>query len=152
MPRLDLSGLEAFKASALLEDATGKPLELLLDAMDFDPKQPRRRVLAETLAELAQTIKADGVLQPICVRPHPEDQGRYLINHGERRVRAARLAGLTTIPGFIREDVDPYAQVVENVQRDDLLPLDLAAFVIEREQAGDSRTVNRPGIPGDSNS
>ena len=137
--QLDLSGLEAFKASALLEDATGKPLELPLDAIDFDPKQPRRRVLVETLAELAETIKIDGVLQPICVRPHPEHKGRYLINHGERRVRAARLAGLTTIPGFIREDVDPYAQALENVQREDLLPLDLAAFVIEREQAGDSR-------------
>lgn len=139
MPRLDLSGLEAFKASALLEDATGRPLELPLDAIDFDPKQPRRRVLTETLRELAETIKADGVLQPICVRPHPEHKGRYLINHGERRVRAARLAGLTTIPGFVREDVDPYAQAIENLQREDLLPLDVAAFVMEREQAGDSR-------------
>ena len=121
MQRLDLSGLETFKASALLEDATGKPLELLLDAIDFDPKQPRRHVLAETLTELAETIKTDGVLQPICVRPHPDQKGRYLINHGERRVRAARLAGLTAIPGYIREDVDPYAQAIENVQRDDLL-------------------------------
>src|SRR5258706_3369858 len=139
MQRLDLSGLETFKASALLEDATGKPLELPLEAVDFDPKQPRRHVLAETLTELAETIKTDGVLQPICVRPHPDQKGRYLINHGERRVRAARLAGLATIPGYIREDVDPYAQVIENIQREDLLPLDLAAFVIEREQAGDSR-------------
>lgn len=139
MQRLDLSGLETFTASALLEDATGKPLELPLDAIDFDPQQPRRRVLAETLTELAETIKTDGVLQPICVRPHPDHKGRYLINHGERRVRAARLASLTTIPAYIREDVDPYAQVIENVQRDDLLPLDLATFVIEREQAGDSR-------------
>ena len=91
------------------------------------------------MTELAETIKTDGVLQPICVRPHPEHKGRYVINHGERRVRAARLAGLTSIPGFIREDVDPYAQAIENVQRDDLLPLDLAAFVTERERAGDSR-------------
>jgi ParB family chromosome partitioning protein len=123
----------------LLEDATGKPLELSLDLIDFDPKQPRRHIQQETLAELAETIKADGVLQPICVRPHPEHEGRYVINHGERRVRAARLAGLTAIPAFIRDDVDPYAQAIENVQRDDLLPLDLAVFVIEREQAGDSR-------------
>ena len=85
MQRLDLSGLETFKASALLEDATGKPLELPLDAIDFDPKQPRRHVLAETLAELAETIKTDGVLQPISVRPHPEHKERYVINHGERR-------------------------------------------------------------------
>ena len=139
MQRLDLSGLETFKASTLLEDATGKPLELPLDAIDFDPKQPRRHILAETLTELAETIKTDGVLQPICVRPHPDQKRRYVINHGERRVRAARLAGLATIPAYIREDVDPYAQVIENVQRDDLLPLDLAAFVIKREQAGDSR-------------
>ena len=140
MPRLDLSGLEIFKASALLEDATGKPLELPLDAIDFDPKQPRRHLLPETLAELAETVKSNGVLQPICVRPSPERQGRYVIIHGERRVRAAHMAGLTGIPAFIREDVDPYAQVIENIQRDDLAPLDLAAFVIEREQAGDSRT------------
>ena len=102
MQRLDLSGLEAFKASDLLEDATGKPLELPLDAIDFDPKQPRRHVLAETVAELAETIKADGVLQPIRVWPHPADKRRYVINHGEQRVRAARLAGLTTVPGFVR--------------------------------------------------
>ncbi len=139
MPRLDLSALEQFKASALLEDATGKPLELPLDVIDFDPKQPRRHIQQETLTQLAETIKAEGVLQPICVRPHPEFKGRYVINHGERRVRAARLAGLTAIPAFIRDDVDPYAQAIENVQRDDLLPMDLAAFVIEREQAGDSR-------------
>ena len=139
MRPLDLSGLEAFKASELLEDATGKPLELPLDAIDYDPNQPRRHIRAETVAELAETIKSEGVLQPICVRPHPDCKGRYLINHGERRVRAARLAGLITIPGFIREDVEPYAQVIENIQRDDLAPLDLAVFVIEREQAGDSR-------------
>ena len=139
MPRLDLSGLEAFNATALLEDATGKPLELPLNAIDFDPKQPRRHVLDETLTKLAETIKADGVLQPICVRPHPDEKDRYLINHGERRVRAARLAGLTTIPAFVREHVDPYAQAIENLQREDLLPLDLAVFIAEREQAGDSR-------------
>ena len=67
-----------------MEDATGRPLELPLEAIDFDPKQPRRHVPAETLVELAETIKTEGVLQPICVRPHPEDKGRYLINHGER--------------------------------------------------------------------
>ena len=139
MPRLDLSGLEAFNATALLEDATGKPLELPLNVIDFDPKQPRRHLIDETLTKLAETIKADGVLQPICVRPHPENKGRYLINHGERRVRAARMAGLTTVPAFVRKDVDPYAQAIENLQREDLLPLDLAAFVVEREQAGDSR-------------
>src|SRR5689334_263298 len=149
MRPLDLSGLEAFKASSLLEDATGKPLELPLELIDFDSKQPRRHIQQETLAELAETIRADGVLQPICVRPHREHKGRYVINHGERRVRAARLAGLLTIPAFIRENVDPYAQAIENVQRDELLPLDLATFVIEREQAGDSRAeiARRLGTP-----
>ena len=72
MQRLDLSGLETFKASALLEDATGKPLELPLETIDFDPKQPRRHILTETLTELPETIKTDVVLQPISVRPHPE--------------------------------------------------------------------------------
>jgi ParB family chromosome partitioning protein len=131
--------LEVFDPAALAADAAGSPLEVPLDAIDFDPKQPRRQVREETLTELAETIKADGVLQPICVRPNPERKGRYIINHGERRVRAARIAGLITIPGFIRLDVDPYTQVIENIQRDDLLPMELAAFVIEREQAGDSR-------------
>src|SRR5258707_14266643 len=125
MQRLDLSGLETFKASALLEDATGKPLELPLEAVDFDPKQPRRHVLAETLTELAETIKTDGVLYPICVRPHPDQKGRYLINHDERRVRAARLAGLANIPGYILDDGDPYTQTDRNVQRVYLLALEL---------------------------
>jgi ParB family chromosome partitioning protein len=139
MPQLDIGGLEEFDPAALATDAAGSPLELPLDAIEFDPKQPRRQVREETLTELAETIRAEGVLQPICVRPHAERKGRYIINHGERRVRAARMAGLITIPGFIRLDLDPYTQVIENIQRDDLLPMELAAFVIEREQAGDSR-------------
>jgi ParB family transcriptional regulator, chromosome partitioning protein len=136
---LDLSSLDQFMASGLLKDPAGTPLELALDLIDFDPAQPRRRVSEERLSELAETIKAHGVLQPISVRPHPQQPGRYIVNYGERRVRASRMANRNTIPAFIEEAIDPYAQAIENLQREDLSPFDLAAFIAERERAGDTR-------------
>jgi len=136
---LDLSGLDQFRASALLEDATGKPLELPLDAIDFDPEQPRTRIDPAKLAELADNIKEHGVVVPISVRQHPSKKGRYIVNMGERRVRAALIAKLKTIPSFMEENCDPYAQASENVQREDLAGVDLAAFIAKRERAGDSR-------------
>lgn len=130
---LDLSGLS--------HAAAGQALELPVDAIDFDPEQPRRNIDAAALQELADSIKQHGVLQPISVRAHSTKAGRYSVNVGERRLRACRIAGRAMIPVFIDQDVDPYAQVVENLQREDLSPLDLAAFIAKREQSGDTRAV-----------
>jgi ParB family transcriptional regulator, chromosome partitioning protein len=150
---LDLSGLDQFRASDLLDagapsGAVGSrsgsagscaPDEMDLDLIDFDPGQPRRSLNDETLAELAASIRAVGVLEPVSLRRHPQQPGRYVVNRGERRVRASRLAGLRTVPWFLDERVDPYAQVIENLHREDLSPFDLARFVAEREAEGHSR-------------
>ncbi len=89
--------------------------------------QPRRSFHEESLAELAQSIKAQGMMQPVLLRPRP--QGGYELVAGERRWRAAGLAGLRSVPALIKEVTDQQASVmalIENIQREDLKPLDEA--------------------------
>ena len=90
--------------------------------------QPRTRMDEASLAQLAQSIKARGILQPIVVRPVAD--GRYEILAGERRWRAARLAGLERVPALIREVPDEAALgigLIENIQREDLNPIEEAS-------------------------
>lgn len=98
---------------------------LPLALIDPNPHQPRRDFAPETLAELADSIRARGVLQPILVRAAAG--GRYQIVAGERRWRAAQLAGLHEIPAVVRafSDVGMFeAAIIENVQRQDLNPME----------------------------
>ncbi|MDM0058980.1 ParB/RepB/Spo0J family partition protein [Variovorax fucosicus] len=141
---LDLSGLAQFRASELLtasESASdaGKPLQVALSVIDFDLAQPRRSLDAASIAELAASIETHGVLEPVSLRTHPEVAGRYIVNRGERRVRAARHAGLADLPAFLDERIDPYAQAVENLHRENMSPFDLATFIAEREKEGHTR-------------
>jgi ParB family chromosome partitioning protein len=138
--KLDLSGLDQFKASALLDPVSspGAPAEMALDRIDFDPAQPRRALDEAALNELAESIRAHGVLEPVSLRSSAME-GRYIVNRGERRVRASRLAGRSTVPWFLDERVDPFIQAIENLQREDLSPFDLATFIAEREAEGHSR-------------
>jgi len=98
--------------------------------------QPRQDMHAETLEDLAQSIRAQGVIQPIVVRPLPErDPGgaqRYEIVAGERRWRAAQMAGLQFVPVVVREIPDSAAiamALIENIQREDLNPLEEALAI-----------------------
>lgn len=110
---------------------------MALDLIDDSPTQPRQDYDPVTLQELADSIKAAGdVLQPVSLRPNPDAPGRYFLNFGHRRVRAARLAGLPDVPYFIGQQCDSFAQVIENEQRDNLRPLELAAFIRDRMAAG----------------
>ncbi len=97
--------------------------EIALDLIRRNPAQPRRTFSEESLKELAESLKAKGVLQAILVRPDPKDAGKYQIIAGERRWRAARMAGLTAIPAIVR-NVDELELleigIIENVQRADL--------------------------------
>jgi ParB family chromosome partitioning protein len=100
-----------------------------VDRIDPNPQQPRLAFNEETLLELAASIKEHGVLQPILVRPL--DDRRYELIAGERRWRASKLAGLTTIPALIEEIDDDTAleiAIIENLQREDISPLDEAAM------------------------
>jgi ParB family transcriptional regulator, chromosome partitioning protein len=108
------------------QERTGRPLELPLDRVDEDPDQPRCGFDPTALAELAASIKTRGVKVPISVRRAGE---RFIVNHGARRLRAARLAGLERIPAFLDEAHELVDQVVENAQREDLSILEIAEAV-----------------------
>ena len=88
-------------------------MPLPLDAIDEDPAQPRHEFDANGLLELAATMRERGVRQPISVRPNLRHAGRWVLNFGARRLRAAKLAGLTEIPAFI----DTTAETRLNVER-----------------------------------
>ena len=107
----------------------GGPLNIPVFDIDEDPGQPRVEFDDEPLKELAATIAERGVRSPVSVRPHPEDRGRWMLNYGARRLRAAKLAGLHEIPAFVDKAADSYDQVIENEQREGLKPLELALFV-----------------------
>ncbi|MBE2242525.1 MAG: ParB/RepB/Spo0J family partition protein [Burkholderiaceae bacterium] len=135
---LQLDDLAALDAPA--PDTFGQPLMLPIDSIDEDPDQPRREFDASTLQELADTIRDRGVRQPISVRPYPQIAGRWVLNFGARRLRASKLAGLSTIPAFVDASTDSYDQVIENEQREGLKPLELALFVQKRLALGESRS------------
>ncbi len=103
--------------------------EIQLERIVPDPAQPRQTFDDERLAELAASMKREGVLQPIAVRYEAESD-QYVILHGERRWRAARLAGLSAIPAIVREVPAEHRliqQLMENVVREDLNAIDRAA-------------------------
>jgi ParB family chromosome partitioning protein len=105
----------------------GDGRQIPLDRIVANPHQPRARFEEEELGELAASISTHGVLQPIVVRGLPT--GEYQIIAGERRVRAARLAGLTQIPAVVREPSEEEMvelALIENLQRTDLNPLEEA--------------------------
>jgi ParB family chromosome partitioning protein len=117
---------EIAHAVAPAEGVRAIPIELV----HANPDQPRRHFAEAELAELEASIRDKGVLQPILVRPSPKGGGAYEIVAGERRWRAAQRAGLATIPALVRALDDNRAfeiAIVENVQREDLNPLEEAA-------------------------
>jgi len=100
-----------------------------LALLQANPNQPRRSFAEAEIESLAESVKAQGVLQPILVRPAPGAPGRFEIVAGERRWRAATRAGLASVPTLVRELDDREVLeigIVENVQREDLNPLDEA--------------------------
>ncbi|WP_194714454.1 ParB/RepB/Spo0J family partition protein [Noviherbaspirillum soli] len=109
--------------------AAGTPSSLAIDKLQPGKYQPRTRMDEGALAELADSIRAQGLLQAILVRPVPEAAGRYEIIAGERRFRAAQLAGLAEVPVLVKS-VDDHAAaamaLIENIQREDLNPLEEA--------------------------
>ena len=126
---------------------SGLPHTLKLTQLQAGKYQPRTRMDEGSLYELAESIKAQGVMQPILVRPVAP--GRYEIIAGERRMRAAKLAGLDEVPVLVREVPDEAAAamaLIENIQREDLNPLEEAQglkrltdeFGLTHEQAAQS--------------
>jgi ParB family chromosome partitioning protein len=107
--------------------AEGAPSVLRLDVLQPGKYQPRTRMDEGSLYELAESIKSQGIMQPILVRP--VGGGKYEIIAGERRSRAARLAGLSEVPVLVKDVPDEAAAamaLIENIQREDLNPLEEA--------------------------
>ena len=129
-----------FATEGDIEQASGlQLLSIRLDVIVADPKQPRRTFPEESLLELCDSIRQDGVIQPIEVTE--TRAGQYMIVHGERRWRAALMADLNTIPAVVRRhDYDTITrlvrQLVENMQREDLNDVDRAAGLLTRFSRG----------------
>ena len=146
--KIDLSGLSKFSLQETMEGglraAGGRPLDIPIDEIEEDAQQARGNdnpgFSEESLAELAASIsEGRGVKTPISVRSK-NAEGKHVINHGARRYRASKLAGMTTIHAFIDDSHDDYDQAVENIQREAFTPMEIALFIQKREKAGDSRS------------
>jgi ParB family chromosome partitioning protein len=121
-------GLDALIPAAADSRALGSILEIPLDQIHPNPRQPRSRFDPAELAELATSIKEHGILQPLILR-RGDEADTYTLIAGERRLQAARLAGLERVPCLVREATDQEhleLALIENVQRADLNPLEAA--------------------------
>lgn len=147
-------GLDALLGANRDEDAAKGELQTVAsDALQPGRYQPRTRMDPGSLEELAASIKAQGVMQPILVRP--VGHGKFEIIAGERRWRAAALAGLHEVPCLVREIPDEAAlamSLIENIQREDLNPLEEASgiqrlideFGMTHQEAADAVGRSRP--------
>lgn len=128
-PRLG-RGLAALLGEPVVSsEVSGGIRQTPIDLLDPGPFQPRRNMNTGALEELAASVKAQGVLQPLLIRPHPGAEGRFQIVAGERRWRAAAMAGLHEVPALVRALSDSEAvagALVENLQREDLNPIEEA--------------------------
>lgn len=160
-------GLEALlgDASATVKPVQIEPREGLrqipLDLLQRGQYQPRQDMEQEALEDLARSIKAQGLVQPIVVRPLPGGaagaEARYEIIAGERRWRAAQIAGLATIPAVVRQIPDSAViaqSLIENIQREDLNPLEeaqaiqrlLNEFQLTHQEAADAIGRSRAAV------
>jgi ParB family chromosome partitioning protein len=152
---LDGAGDFAEKAPAVV----GAPTSLPVTQMQAGKYQPRTRMDEGALTELAASIKAQGLMQPILVRPVGQDQGgvRYEIIAGERRFRASQMAGLSDVPVLVKDVDDQTAAamaLIENIQREDLNPLEEAQgihrlitdFAFTHEQAAQAVGRSRSAV------
>ncbi len=130
---------------------------LPIDKLEPGPFQPRRNMAPTALAELTDSIRTRGILQPLLARPHPSVGGQFQIIAGERRWRAAQHAGLHDVPVLVRELADTEAMaaaLVENLQRQDLNAIEeaegykrlLEEFGLTQEQLGEAVGKSRSHI------
>ena len=150
-------GLDALLKPAIAPDGSREAVaRLSIDKIKPNRHQPRTHFKAEALQELADSIKAHGLAQPILVSPSASP-GEYELIAGERRLRAAKMAGLTEIPAVVRQVTDRQRQelaLIENLQREDLNPVEEAqavkklmqAFSLTQEEAARVLGKSRPAV------
>ena len=121
------NSINNFSENAPVEDSNKKIVDIDVSLIDANPFQPRKTFSDENLQELAETIKIHGLIQPIVVR---KAGNRYQIISGERRTRATKLAGISTIKAQVYENLDDKTMaewaLIENIQRVDLNPVEIA--------------------------
>ena len=140
-------GLDALLGEYVASPSEGVH-EVDIDLLDINLDQPRKRFDEDRLAELSSSIKLHGIVQPIIVRRKGD---RYVIVAGERRYRAARMAGMKTVPAIIREfDERQFMEValIENIQRENLNSMEIAAaidFLIKQHDLTHEEIAHRIG-------
>lgn len=125
-----MSGLESL--GSLLDDKIsndGTPRKVDISLIKEDENQPRKNFDEISLKELAASVATRGIKSPISVRPDPDEDGYFIINHGARRYRAAKIAGLSEVPVIIEKHYEFVDQIIENVQREDLKPIEIAMAI-----------------------
>ncbi|MFN3431785.1 MAG: ParB/RepB/Spo0J family partition protein, partial [Candidatus Sericytochromatia bacterium] len=139
-PTPSLRAFDELAANRRSQRGTPVP-QLALDQIGPLPGQPRQMFDPEALAELSESIKTHGVIQPIIVIARKDisetDPIRYRIVCGERRYQAARMAGMTAIPALVRDYEDDEVAVLallENLQREDLTPLEEGEYLLQLKQ------------------
>jgi ParB family chromosome partitioning protein len=118
--------VQAAPVAPIVEGPAAEPTQLEIDKIEINPAQPRAVFDPERLEDLAQSIRANGIIQPLVVR---KVQGHYQLVAGERRLRASTLAGLTTVPVVVQEISDERlleVTLIENIQREDLNAIEVA--------------------------
>lgn len=123
------------KASGKFDEAPGI-IEYDLENIREDPNNPRQRYDDKSLSQLADTIRDRGLLTPVSLRKDPDNPGKFIINHGHRRFRAAKLAGLTKVPAKLDSHFQAEDQIIDNIQHDNLDPLDIALALKRLKDAG----------------
>ncbi len=127
------------KERTVTAEVLGRPLQIPVKDIEEDPAQPRQEFDAASMDELEQSVRVHGVKTPISIRPHPTEQKRWILNFGARRLRASKAVGKTTIPAFIDRSHTDYQQVIENLQREDLKPRELAMFIKKKMDEGEKQ-------------
>lgn len=150
-----IADTETASAKKTTEAVSGMIAEIDIEKITVNPFQPRTEFEAEALNELSESIQVQGLIQPITVRK--EDSGTYTLISGERRLRASKLAGLKTIPAYIRTANDQQMlemALIENIQRENLNAIEVALSFqrmieecnLKQEELGDRVSKNRSTV------
>lgn len=137
--------IENFKGKgdyAKLTSKSGSFYDFDVNIISPDPNQPRKNFDETALQELADDLKKNGLIQPIVVRDDPDNVGKFIVVAGERRLKAAKLAGFTKIRSILSTYDNSqlgYVQIAENAKRDNLKFYEMAEFIVSRADAGEKQ-------------
>lgn len=127
---------------AKLISKAGEFYDFDIDIVSPDPNQPRKNFDEAALQELADDLKKNGLIQPIVVREDPDNVGKFIVVAGERRLKAAKLAGFKKIRSILSSYDNSqlgYVQIAENAKRDNLKFYEMAEFIVSRADAGEKQ-------------